>query len=264
MLYPAIAGGFGVMPPNAVVWTLVGVNILAVGIGSAATAMVAMSMGVSRWVGLAFALNPGVLAEVDIDGAGVVALALAMAGVLFLMRDQTVLASFAFTGAILARETMVIFVIGALFGNWLQNGRFRVLPLIVGSASAVAWRLYVSNRLAELQLETLGGFPASALTLQPFAGPAAAMPFWLASPAKLGFILALVMMMLMFFWRAVMSRTIVAWASMPFLVLATFSTVLVWREPFDLARAVAPVFTAYPLLLFASRRKSVAKEHVFE
>ena len=260
MLYPTIAGGFGILPPNAVVWTLVGVNVLAVGIGTWATAMVAMAMGASRWVGLAFALNPGVLAEVDIDGGGALALALGMAGILCLMSDRVALSSITLAGAVLARELMILFVFGAIFGYWLQYRRLRIVPLVVGVACAFVWRLYVLQRLADLQLETLGDFPENALTMQPFAGPVAAIPIWLESRAKLGLIVALVAMMVMFLVRGVTSRTPVAWASMPFLVLATFSAVVVWREPYDLARAVAPVFTAYPLLLF----QRPMTEHVFE
>jgi hypothetical protein len=34
-------------------------------------------------------------------------------------------------------------------------------------------------------------------------------------------------------------------------LLSLFLSVLVWLEPYDIARAIAPVFLAYPLLLFA-------------
>jgi hypothetical protein len=79
----------------------------------------------------------------------------------------------------------------------------------------------------------------------------AAIPYWAANPAKFAFTAGLVLIMLLFVRRALVDRSIVAWAALPFVVLALFLAVFVWREPYDLARAVAPVFTAYPLLLFA-------------
>jgi hypothetical protein len=254
MLYPTLAGGFGLFSPSVVVWSLVLVNVLTAGVGSALTAVLATALGQSRWVGVAFALNPGVIADLDINGGGVLALALAVGGALLLMRDRVNLASLALAGSILARETMLLFVAGAVVGFWLSRRRWILTPLLVSAAAALVWRVYISNRLADLGLETLGGLPSNPVgnfTWQPLGGMLAAIPYWAANPAKFAFTAGLVLIMLLFVRRALVDRSIVAWAALPFVVLALFLAVFVWREPYDLARAVAPVFTAYPLLLFA-------------
>jgi hypothetical protein len=265
MLYPTVAGGLGLFSPSVVVWTMVLLNVVGVGVGSTLTAALATTLGGSRWVGLAFALNPGVIADLDINGGGVVALALGMAGALLLTRGHHPWASVALAGSVLARETMILFVAGAVLGNWLNRRRWVLAPLLVSAAAALLWRIYVSNRLAGLGLETLGGLPANPvgnLTFRPLTGAVDAIPYWLANPAKFAFVGGLVVLMLLFVRRAIGERTVVAWSALPFVMLSLFLAVFVWREPYDLARAVAPIFTAYPLLLFQSSAK--VREHVFE
>ncbi len=74
--------GFGLFSPGVVIWTLPLVNVLAVGAGNIRVEPVGSTAGSSTWLGLAFCLNPGVLAEVDISGGGAVALAFCVWGVL--------------------------------------------------------------------------------------------------------------------------------------------------------------------------------------
>ena len=41
----------------------------------------------------------------------------------------------------------------------------------------------------------------------------------------------------------------IVWGALPFVALAMILSEAVWRQPFDISRAVAPVFTAAPFLL---------------
>jgi hypothetical protein len=265
MLYPTLAGGLGLFSPRLVVWTMVLVNVVGVGVGSAITSALAMNLGRSRWVGLAFALNPGVIADLDINGSGVLALALAIGGALLMLRRHVAWASVAFTCAVLARETMILFVIGALLGIWFSRRRRELAPLLVSVAAALVWRIYITNRLAGLGLETLGGLPENPvgnLNWRPLAGALDAIPYWLDNPAKFALVGALVLLIILFIRRSIGDRTVVSWSALPFVVLSLFLSVFVWREPYDLARAVAPVFTAYPLLLVQNSARP--QEHVFD
>ena len=88
MLYPLIAGGFGLLHPDGIVWALIAVNILAMGLGTLATGRLAESMGMSVWWGLTFTLNIGLISEMNIDGAGIVAAAAAFASVAFFLHDR--------------------------------------------------------------------------------------------------------------------------------------------------------------------------------
>jgi hypothetical protein len=88
MLYPVLAGGAGMFGSEAIVWAMLVVNVIAMGVGTWAVALVAREMGGSPWWGLAFALNIGFFSEVNIGGAGVVAAAAAFGAVLMFMRDR--------------------------------------------------------------------------------------------------------------------------------------------------------------------------------
>ena len=89
MLYPVLASGMGVLGPESIVWGLLIVNLLAMGLGSWAVASIATTMGGSPWWGLAFVLNLGLVTEMNIDGAGVLAAATAFWAVAMMLRNRT-------------------------------------------------------------------------------------------------------------------------------------------------------------------------------
>ena len=74
MLFPTIAGGFGLMPAETVLWTMGLVNIVAIHSARSARLDRSPPRG-STWLGLAFALNPGIVFEFDISGATILAFA---------------------------------------------------------------------------------------------------------------------------------------------------------------------------------------------
>jgi hypothetical protein len=261
VMYPMLAGGFGMLPPAAVVWGLIVVNIGAVGIGSAATAGIARSIGAPSWVGLGFAFNPGVIGELDIDGGGVLALCLGLCGLLALARGSFNLVIAAFSGAVLARETMLLFAAGTVIGFWVAKRVFPWRALVVPAAVAALWRAYATMRLGQLEAfaDSTKGL-GMGFSRYPFEGIIRAWEFWSVEPSVVIWVSCLIVLMLLFARRALGSRNEVGWSALPFLVLGTMLSVYVWREPYDIARALAPVFTAYPLLLFSS----AIRERVFD
>jgi hypothetical protein len=66
---------------------------------------------------------------------------------------------------------------------------------------------------------------------------------------KLVLAIALVLFWLIATIRAVHDRRLLAWSVLPVSLLGVFLSVAVMKEPYDFARALAPLFTAYPLLL---------------
>lgn len=258
ILYPMLAGGFGSLPPGGVVWGLVSVNLLMVAVGSYATAGVATALGASRWVGLAFAVSPGTIAEIDINGGGVVALALGMLGLLAIIRGAAGLGTLALTSAVLARETMILFAVGLFVWWWREQGSVRLSLLIAPVLAAIAWRTYAGLRLSGIETNgmALEGVIRN-FEAVPLLGAIEASTRWLDDPAKLIWTLCLVAIILLFARRAWSSRSAIAWSSWPFAGLCLFLSAFVWTEPYDIARAVAPVFVAYPLLLFAKRKSEL-------
>ena len=254
MLYPVMAGAAGLFSADVIVWSLLVVNIVFIGLGSLAVGLIARKHGVTQWAGLAFALNVGLLTEVFIDGAGVVAFALACIGAWALEEDRPLLASVVLATAALTREVMVIFV-GFIVLFWLI--RRRKIPWSLGLptlAAVVLWALYV-----RIRIEIPGGVDqVKEITLVPFSGIIEALTSGRARMVDVLVILLFVMLVVVVPIRAWRSDVYLTWGAVGFAVLAPFLTVFVWRKSFDISRALAPLVTAFVLEFLLARKRARA------
>lgn len=257
ILYPLVAGGVGLFSAGMTVWGLIVVNVLAAGLGSYATAGVAGFLGTTRWLGLAYVISPGIIAELDIDGGGVLALALGMLGLLLLLKKEESWAIAAFAGSVLARETMILFVGGLFLWEWLYRRSLRVALLAIPVIGAIAWRVYAGIRLAGIESSSSMSQGLLRSFDLPLRGMIEASAVWAMDSVKLIWTLCLITLLLLFLRRAWTDRSPLAACASPFLVLSLFLSAIVWIEPYDIARALAPVFVAYPLLLFSKKPSEV-------
>jgi len=246
MLYPLIAGLGGLMPVQAVPWSMVLLNILALGWGGLGTARLAVRYGASPWWGLAFPLNLGMLGEFVISGGGVVAFAAAIWGVLALEEDRPGLAAAWLTASVLAREAMLLFVAGVAFEHWRRTRRKPIRLVIAPLGAALAWAAYLRLRLG-------GGSGVDEVQEigVPFMGIVGAVPFWLDRRFDLLVGLLIIGLLLVFGLRVLRSDSYLGWGSAGFIVLAVVLTRQVWTASFDITRAVAPVLTAFIIVTFA-------------
>jgi hypothetical protein len=252
MLYPMLAGGFGLFGPWAVVWGLLAVSVLAIAAGTYATALVAQGMGASPWWGLAFGLNIGVVSELLVGGGGHLGFGLVMFGIAALQRGRFGWAAAALTGAALTREVMLVAVAGIALWVWKHHG-FRVaLPLaLLPGVAVVAWALYVRAKIGWMtglsEVEEIGW---------PLAGFIDAVELWPLRPVNFAIGVAMMALLVMFTLRFLRRPdTLVGAAAIGFVPLALLLTLQVWFNYFDITRAVSPVITAYVLLAFAVGRR---------
>jgi hypothetical protein len=262
MAYPMLASLFGILAPEGVLWGLVVVNLLAFGIGTWATGSIATRLGASPWLGLAFALNFGVISEVDIDGAGVVALAAAVMAVLALHRGSIRTAAALLALSALSREVMLLFAVGVFYAERRKHRQERWLLLLIPIAAVTAWGFYARSRLVGIR----GTGQTQGVFAWPFTGLVEAAGSWWDRPS-VGILSMVLLLVLVLFGLRVWQRPLpIEVGAAPFALLALFLSVNVWREPYDLARAIAPVLTAYPFLVLIPQghpaRSTV--EHVFD
>jgi hypothetical protein len=258
MLFPMIAGGFGLFPPWAVAWGMLVTNLLALAIGAFFAAKLAVAWGGPAWLGLWVPLNVGLLFELDIGGSGILAFSCCLAALYALVKERTVLASVLFAMGTLSRETMIAFAVGVFILFWLERRRL-VWPIVVVPLVAMAgWNLYLWIRLQGVS--GVGGGTGS-LEL-PFVGLLEAFPSWLEDPFALILTTMLIIVTVAFFPMAIRSRLPIAWGALPFAALAIVLSVNVWREPFNSSRAIAPIFTALPFLILVPNRRSLPTEVV--
>jgi hypothetical protein len=250
ILYPLLAGGAGIFSPGVVVWTLIVINVMALAVGSWAVAGIAAKHGLSTWWGLGFFLNVGLLSELYIDGAGIVAFALVCIGGLSLEHDRAHLAAVAFAGAALTREVMLAFV-GFVAVFWVI--RKRTIPWLAVLPAAVAvsaWALYVRLRLPAVD----GVDQVKEITLIPFSGLIDAVTSGRAEIVDLVLMFLFLCLLVLVPVRAWKSDVYLTWGAVGFAVLAPFLTVFVWQKSWDISRALAPLVTAF-LIEFALARK---------
>jgi hypothetical protein len=249
MLYPMIAGGFGFLPPGAVVWSMLVTNLMAMAVGALLGASLAERMGVSTWLGLAVPLNIGLIFEVGIGGAGVLAYVFCLGAVYALAIERDWVAAFLLGAGALTREVMVAFAVGSVVLFWLHERRLRWRLVITPLVAMAIWQVYLQLRLAGVS--GLGGAPR--IFSVPFLGMLEAIESWTGDPIRLILVVAILAAIARFVPLALRSRSPLAWGALPFVALTVVLSVEVWREPFDLSRAFAPVLTALPFLELVSR-----------
>ena len=250
MLFPLIAGGFGLFPPGVVVWSMLVTNLLAMCVGALLAARLAIRWGASPWLGLAVPLNIGLILELQIDGAGVVAYACGVGAIYALVTDRLWAATLLFAAAALSRESMLVFAVGVFVLLWLEHRTYLWRLVSVPLLAMAAWHIYIRLRLA--------GVSGVGVRLEnfapPFVGMWQALHYWAMEASALVAGMAILVIVVAFTVLAIRSRLPIAWGALPFVGLATILSVYTWRYPLDIARAMAPVFTAAPFLLAVPER----------
>jgi hypothetical protein len=250
MLYPLVAGVGGLVSPEAVLWSMAFINVAALALGTLGTARLAQRLGGSAWLGLAFTLNPGIIFEFDISGAGIVAFACAVWGTLAIIDARTRSAIVWFVAAVLAREVMLLYLAGVCCHRLFVTRRIPWALGAIPALSVFAWMGYVRLRLNSTrevtEIQEFG---------PPFGGMLDAFDNWLNDPIDLAIIVGLIAMMPLLVLRAVQRPNPLAWGALGFVPLAILMTSQVWFDFFDISRAITPIMTAYVLTAFTAPRR---------
>ena len=244
MLYPMLAGGSGLLGPEQIVWGLLVTNLVAIALGTWGTAVVAQRIGVSPWLGLAFAFNIGFISSVTVSGAGILAAAAAFWAVAALLDGRSYPAIVLLAAAALTREVMLVAALGAAWWLWKQGRRRIALATVLIPASVVGvWALYLRLRLDGDQ-ESVG------VVGLPLVGLAKAVPEWMGDPVALLAGFGMILLLVLYTRQVFRSQSLLGWTFLGFIPLAILFTDMVWVNWFDFTRVIAPVITAFVLLVF--------------
>jgi hypothetical protein len=111
-------------------------------------------------------------------------------------------------------------------------------------AAVVGWALYLRLRIVVdpglSEIREIG---------LPFVGFVQAFNSWIHSPIDLIVGLALFLVLGLFLRRAILQDHLVGWAFLGLVPVALVLTEQVWHSYYDIARAVAPLLTAFVLLV---------------
>lgn len=169
-LLPALGRLLAFGSADALPWSLLGVNVLALAAGTAVLEVLLTSYGVSRWYALSYALSLGALGAARLTLPEPLAYGLALIGLLLTRRDQPLWSAFAFALAALAKETTLIIAAGC--GLYLLLNRRPFTAVVFGLITLLpfaAWQIVLMLQFGEPGIGS-GGAGATGFTPIPFGG----------------------------------------------------------------------------------------------
>jgi hypothetical protein len=231
-LYSWLAGGFGLLSPQATLWGLALLAIIGVGLASAAIADIATSIDASLFAVAGVLANAGLWLSVQLATSDALAVGLSLIGVALVLRRKPGLAGWIFAAAVLAKDAFLLFP-AALFAWAVLSSRYKIaLRVFVPPVVALTlWSVWLAH-------ETGGGLSMKGGLDMPFLGllrsfeSSDGLNLVLAGVALFGIALAVTGFSLD---RSPMLRSLIA----PWVLIAIVSSVLVWKDGNNAVRVFA-------------------------
>ncbi len=169
ILYPLLARLLALGQPELIPWALIILNVAAIGLGTWATELLLMDLGVSRWYALIYGLYGGQLLALRTDLNEPLAQALVQGAMLAWARERRWLAVGAFGLAALAKETMLIFLAAYVLYTVYQRRWRWTFGLGLGAVPFAAYQLLLWDWLGSFGVGS-GGAAATHFSLIPLGG----------------------------------------------------------------------------------------------
>jgi hypothetical protein len=146
ILYPLLARCLALGQPALIPWTLILINLVAIGLGTRITELLLQDFRVNRWHALAYGLYGGQLLALRTDLNEPLAQALVMVAIFAWARERRVWAMVAFSLAALAKETTLIFLAAYILfclhqrqWRWAIGLGLAAMPFVVYQGLLFSW-----------------------------------------------------------------------------------------------------------------------------
>ncbi len=173
ILYPFLARWLALGQPVLIPWTLILVNIIAIGLGTWATERLLLDFRVSAWYALVYGLYGGQMLSLRADLNEPVAQCMVQLAMLTWAREKHGWTIVAFSLAALAKETTLIFLAAYILHALVQRRWRWVVGLGLAALPFIVYQLFLWSWLGRLGVGS-GGAGATAFSLLPLGG-------WLAT-----------------------------------------------------------------------------------
>jgi hypothetical protein len=234
ILYPASASLFGILDGYALLYSMIVLNILAMGVAAGAVAATASILDSSDWLGLAVILNPGVWLSVSLLTSDIAGLALMSFGLLLFVSRRERGSLISFVLSVLAKETFLVTPAGLAVSKDRSRWRYLWVPGVI----LILW-------MGITELTIGSGFATRGNLDVPLVGLIEAIPGWAEhAPIDWFYTAFTVMAVLAGLVIGVMRRSWLRWSLLGWCALAVLSSQLVWEFGNNSARA----FLAVPVI----------------
>jgi hypothetical protein len=255
ILFPLLAGGFGLFDGRATLHGMVALAALAMGLVMVAIADIAFQLRLKGAVVIVAGMHPGVVAPLQLLTADTLALGLALAGIALTLRTRIGWATVVFALAALTKEIYVLAPLAAAPWVWMRAGlRSALILMAVPVVATAGWAAWITPRLPGLET------PVAIFDI-PFVGITQAFLIWikyerdeliLAGFAILMMLLAASMLLR---GRNALLRLMMA----PWFAVGCCSGIRIWGKPNNAIRAFA-ILWPLSVLLFAQWRSPGARK----
>jgi hypothetical protein len=235
-LHGWLAGGFGLLSPQAALAGLVVLTIVGFGVAAAATADVAGRIGARSWAVTGVLGNLGLWLSVQLATVDALAMALAIVAVGLVLRRRTGWAIAALAAAALTKDAYLLFALG--LGGWMfARGEHR-RGLIVAALPAVPLAMWI----VWLTFQVGNGFSPKANFAWPAVGLAEALSEWDTTGDLVQALVALLALAGGVVIVLVTRHRLIGWLTVPWVAIALVSSVVVWGDGNNAVRAFAPLW----------------------
>ncbi len=159
---------------DAMVWTLFGVSVVGIFMGSVAAGALSSTLKGPLWPALAFGVMPGAIMSLRITTGDALGAALLLVAIVASFRGHLLLTAAAAAAAVLAKEPVLLGLVGVALWRRDRDGLALVVPPLV---VAGAWYLW-------LRIQLGGGGEGIVEFGLPFVGLARSLPIWRAGDAN--------------------------------------------------------------------------------
>ncbi len=170
ILYPLLTRILAFGSPEAIPWILIGVNLAAQTLGTAALAWWLHSRGVWPGFALTYAGWVGLVSGVGLDLNEPLTFALVMSSWLAWSRERPAWAAALMAAALLTKESAILFWAAMLMGELAGRRRLPFVAAMLGAAAAyAAWQLWIQVTFGSFGLG-IGGEGATTFDWIPLMG----------------------------------------------------------------------------------------------
>jgi hypothetical protein len=170
ILLPVLGGIFAFGQESLLVWSLLIVNLVALGAGTYLLEELLVARKANRWIALGFGLSLGMFGAARLTTTETLAYALALGGILLMERNRWQWAAVVFALALLGKETAIFFP--AAYGAYMLYQRKIPQAFIFGGIVLIPfilWQLILYQTFGSFGINS-GGGGATGFEFIPFMG----------------------------------------------------------------------------------------------